>query len=194
MTHMDREARIRLVELETNEIAEELLVRCASLDPNDPQASRTPERLANALRELTTREEFDFTVFDNNGYDEMVTVGDIPFTSLCKHHVLPFEGYAYVGYIPDDKIAGLSKIARAVKYFSKALQTQEQLTNDIAECIEQELKPRGTAVILRARHTCMSIRGAQSVGALTTTACMRGVFSDHERTAKSEFLQWVHGK
>jgi GTP cyclohydrolase I len=177
-----------------NQLAEELLVRCAGLDPNDPQASRTPERLVKALKELTTPEEFDFTTFDNDGYDEMVTVGDIPFVSLCKHHVLPFEGVAYVGYIPDHKIAGLSKIARAVKYFSKKLQTQEQLTNDIAECIEEELKPVGTAVILRARHSCMSIRGAQSIGALTTTACMKGVFSDHAKTAKTEFLQWVnHG-
>jgi GTP cyclohydrolase I len=186
-----KEPALRLADIE---LAQQLLIRCAGLDLSDPQATRTPERFVRALKELTTPDDFEFTVFDNNGYDEMVTAGEIPFRSLCMHHVLVFEGKAWVAYIPDRWIAGLSKIARAVEFFSQRLQTQEQLTNDIAECIEQELKPVGVAVVLRASHSCMSIRGARSVGALTTTACMKGVFSQHEKTAKAEFLQWVNGK
>jgi GTP cyclohydrolase I len=174
------------------QLAQELLVRCAGLDPTHPQETRTAARFVQTLQELTTPDDYwEFTTFDNDGYDEMVTVGDIPFVSLCRHHILPFEGYAYLAYIPNKLQAGLSKLPRTVQYYAKSLQTQERLTSQIATYLEHKLDPLGVAVVLRAKHSCMSIRGVQSANALTTTADVRGVFADHSRTAKSEFLTWV---
>lgn len=156
---------------------------------------RTPERFVNMLRELTTPEVFEFTVFDNTqGLDEMITLEGIPFYTLCAHHIVPFFGYAHVAYIPQNSIAGLSKIPRAVKALAKGLNVQENLTVDIADFLEAKLEPLGVAVVLKAEHLCMAMRGVQAPGVITTTSAMRGVFADHARTAKAEFLGGINGR
>ena len=190
MAHMDREARLRLDVLSDEELAETLLTRTAHLDVTDPQEARTPARFVMTLRELTTPEPFNFTTFEAT-CDEMVIQRDIPFASLCRHHVLPFAGVAHVGYVPDGKIAGLSKLARTIRYCARALQTQEELTNQAADMLEENLKPRGVAVVLEAEHLCMTLRGVQAPGTVTYTASMRGVYADHAKTAKAEFMNRI---
>jgi GTP cyclohydrolase I len=152
----------------------------------------TPRRYINMLRQLTEREEFAFTTFQNSKVDEMITLGPIPFYSLCAHHVVPFHGNAWIGYVPLMTLAGLSKFPRAVKYLAKGLWVQEELTIEIADFLEKRLRPRGMAVVLKAEHLCMAMRGVEQPGVITTTSAMRGVFSDHTRTAKAEFLSFVN--
>lgn len=164
---------------------------CGLMD--DDHGKDTPERFVAMLRELTTAESPKFTTFPANKVDQMVIVRDIRFVSLCNHHVVPFIGKADIGYIPKDKIAGLSKFARVVNFFAKSLQVQERLTEQIADFLVNALDPRGVAVVLEAEHLCMTIRGAQAPGTKTYTAVMRGHFGDHDRTAKSEFLARVNG-
>lgn len=150
----------------------------------------TPARFVRMLTELTTPESFKFTAF-LSPHDEMIVVSPVHFYSLCAHHIIPFFGTAHVAYIPQGKIAGLSKMARMVKYYSKGLWVQEDLTWTIAEAIEEILSPLGTAVVMKAEHLCMAMRGAQSPGTKTTTSHMRGVFLDHTKTAKEEFFQLI---
>lgn len=156
----------------------------------DVHMERTPARFANMLLELTTPVAFEFTTFPST-IDEMVVVQDIPFYTLCAHHIIPFFGYAHVAYVPDGTIAGLSKFARTVKYFAKGLWVQEELTAQIADFLEQKLQPRGVAVVMQAEHLCMTMRGVQVPGAKTTTSAMRGVFLDPEREARAEFLSLI---
>lgn len=159
---------------------------------DDDHGEHTPERFVRMLKELTTAPSFEFTTFPNkDGVDEIVAVRDIPFVSLCNHHVIPFIGVAHVGYIPDELIVGLSKLARVVKHFAARLQVQERMTHQIAEFISEELNPQGVGVVVEAEHLCMTIRGVQTPGTLTTTSKMMGVFGDHDRTAKSEFLRLI---
>lgn len=160
--------------------------------PEDHRAN-TPKRFLKALFQLVDRrsEEFEFTTFPANGSREMIVLGPIPFYTLCAHHLVPFHGTAYVGYVPGERIAGLSKFARAVKYQAKGFWVQEELTTAIAEMIEEELNPLGTAVVIKAEHLCMAMRGVQQPGVITTTSAMRGVFADHSRTAKAEFMQYL---
>lgn len=150
---------------------------------------RTPLRFAKMLQELTNAEtdEFELTTFASKS-NEMVVVQDIPFVSLCAHHVLPFTGKAHIGYIPNGKIAGLSKFARCVKWMSRGLWVQEELTYELAEFLDTAIEPMGLAVVMVGRHSCMEIRGVQAVGSLTTTSAMRGVFLDETRGARQEFL------
>jgi len=151
----------------------------------------TPRRFVQSLRELTTSDkDWKFTTFPATS-DEMVVVSQIPFYTLCAHHVIPFYGYAHIGYVPDELIAGLSKFARLVKNMAKGLWVQEELTGAVADGIEAHLNPKGVAVVLEGEHMCMSMRGVQTPGAITTTSSMRGVFGDHGRTAKQEFMQII---
>jgi len=149
-------------------------------DPEaNPHLKDTPKRWVKMMKELTNGddEEFNFTTFPNTlKKSEMVVLGPIRFNSLCAHHVIPFFGTAYVAYIPSNKIAGLSKLARTVTQFSKGLWTQEELTSEIATFLEEELKPIGVAVQMQAEHLCMSLRGVKMPGALTTTSDLRGAF------------------
>jgi len=172
--------------------AEVLLRNTTGLDTEDEHGQDTPKRFVEMLRELTTPKPIKFTTFASDSIDEMIVVEAIPFVSLCSHHIIPFIGKAHIGYIPDKKLAGLSKFARVVHHFARALQVQERLTKQIADFLEENLQPLGVAVVLRAEHLCMSIRGAQASGALTYTAAMRGRFADHERTAKAEFLAEIN--
>jgi GTP cyclohydrolase I len=169
-----------------------LLARTTGLDVQSEHGAETPARFVRMLRDLTTREEFTFTTFDNTEkIDEMITISPIPFYALCNHHVIPFYGNAHIAYVPDKSIAGLSKFARTVKYFARGLWVQEHLTAEIADFLEDKLNPLGVAVVMKAEHLCMTMRGAQTPGAITTTSAMRGVYADHSRTAKAEFLDTI---
>jgi GTP cyclohydrolase I len=150
--------------------------------------AETPRRVVDTLLELLSPEEFSATTFPNTeGYRELVLVKRIPFHSLCEHHLLPFRGYATIGYLPGERLLGLSKIARVLEYFSRDLQLQERLTQQIADWFETELKPRGVGVVLEAEHLCMSLRGVQKHGARTVTSALHGLVREDPRT-RQEFL------
>jgi GTP cyclohydrolase I len=159
----------------------------------DEHKAETPERFLKMLWQLTTREEFKFTTFPANGNDEMIVLSPIPFYTMCAHHTAPFHGTVSIGYVPDQKIAGLSKFARTVRYLAKGFWVQEELTTAIADFLEENLSPLGVAVLVEAEHLCMAMRGVEVAGVVTTTSAMRGVFGDHSRTAKAEFLQITRG-
>ena len=127
----------------------------------------TPKRFAKFMQQFMSPPEINFTTFKNEGSDEMIIVKDIPFYSLCEHHVAPFFGTAHVAYIPNERIVGLSKIPRAVDLFANRLQNQERITTQVAEFIMQQLSPKGVAVVLTARHMCMEMRGVKKPGAST---------------------------
>ena len=154
----------------------------------------TPLRWAKMMEELIQPEEFNFTTFTAEGghNDEMIIVKDIPFYSLCEHHIIPFFGIAHVAYIPNKQIVGLSKIPRTVDYFSKGLQTQERITESIADFLMEKLDPKGVGVILKARHLCMEMRGVKKYNNYTVTSALRGVFT-HGST-RQEFLSLVQDK
>jgi len=149
-------------------------------NPNENEHLRdTPKRWVKMMKELTNGddEKFNFTTFTNTlPRSEMVIVGPVRYNSLCAHHVIPFFGEAYIAYIPESKIAGLSKLARTIKWFSKGLWTQEELTSEIATYLEEQLQPKGVLVMMKGEHLCMSLRGVKEPGALTTTTSLRGVF------------------
>lgn len=155
------------------------LLSALGRDIRSEHLEATPRRVVDALLELTTPEPFTLTTFPNSdGYDELVLVRDIPFTSLCEHHLLPFRGVANVGYVPGERLVGLSKLARVVEHHARDLQVQERLTTRIADQLADELGARGVGVALRAEHLCMSIRGVQSAGSTTVTTALRGVVAD----------------
>ena len=138
--------------------------------------------------ELLSPAPFNPTTFPNDGdYDELVVAREIPFHSLCEHHLLPFVGVAHVAYLPGERILGLSKLARVVEYFARSLQVQERLTTQVADWLEHELQPKGVGVVLEAEHLCMSLRGVQKHGATTVTSALRGLVRDDART-RQEFL------
>lgn len=144
--------------------------------------------MAAAYAALLTPEPFNLTTFANEeGYDELIVVRDIPFQSLCMHHALPFHGVAHVGYLPGDRILGLSKFARVVELFARDLQLQERLTKQVAAWLQDQLEPEGVGVVLEAEHLCMTLRGVQKVGTQTITSALHGLVRDDPRT-RQEFL------
>ena len=148
----------------------------------------TPRRVADAYAELLTPQPFAPTTFPNeDGYDALIVARAIPFHSLCMHHLLPFHGVAHVGYLPADRIIGLSKLGRVVELFARDLQIQERMTVQIADWLQDELAPRGVGVVLEAEHLCMSLRGVQKLGATTVTSALHGAIRDDART-RQEFL------
>jgi len=154
----------------------------------------TPRRMAAAFAELLTPEPFKLTSFPNDErYDELVLVRDIPFQSLCMHHLLPFHGVAHVAYLPAERILGLSKLARVVEHFARDLQLQERLTTQVADCLQEQLEPKGVGVVLEAEHLCMSLRGVQKAGARTVTSALHGLVRDDPRT-REEFLSLTGGR
>jgi GTP cyclohydrolase I len=164
------------------------LMRAIGMDPTDPSLTRTPHRVARAYAELLSPREFGLTTFPNDeGYDELVVARDIPFTSLCEHHLLPFVGTASVGYLPGGRILGLSKLARVVELFARRPQVQERMTKQVANWLDQHLRPGGVGVVIRAEHTCMTLRGVQARGATTVTSALLGTLRDDPRS-RSEFL------
>ena len=156
--------------------------------PGDPHTKDTPRRVAAAYAELLTPRAFNLTTFPNDeGYDELVLARDIPFSSLCQHHMLPFKGVAHVGYLPGDRILGLSKLARVVELFARGLQVQERLTKQVADWLQAHLDPKGVGVVLQAEHLCMSLRGVRASGSLTMTSALHGVLREDQRS-RAEFF------
>jgi GTP cyclohydrolase IA len=148
----------------------------------------TPRRMAETYVELLTPRPFNATTFDNDeSYDQLIIVRDIPFQSLCMHHLLPFQGVAHVAYLPSERILGLSKLARVVDLFARDLQLQERLTTQVANWLQDELQPMGVGVVMEAEHLCMSFRGVQKPGAKTVTSALHGLVRDDPRT-REEFL------
>ena len=159
------------------------LMRALGMDTTEPSLERTPARVARAYADLLTPREFAMTTFPNDeAYDELVVVGNIPFTSICEHHLLPFTGTAAVGYLPGERILGLSKLARVVELFARRPQVQERMTKQIGDWIDTALEPRGTGVVLTAEHSCMTMRGAQAKGSVTTTSAHTGLIRTDQRT------------
>ena len=165
-------------------------------DPERDGLKRTPHRVAKAMRFLTggygqdPKELLNGALFDVS-YDEMVVVRDIDFFSLCEHHMLPFFGRAHVAYIPNGRIVGLSKIPRLVEMFSRRLQVQERLTTEVAEILENVLRPKGVGVVVEAIHLCMKMRGVEQQNAFAVTSSMRGEFNSDPKT-RSEFIELIH--
>tara|TARA_R100001443_G_scaffold65256_1_gene74569 strand:- start:311 stop:841 length:531 start_codon:yes stop_codon:yes gene_type:complete len=146
----------------------------------------TPKRVAKAWKELLTPLEFNSTVFDANGYDQMIIEKGIKFYTFCEHHMIPFFGAVDIGYIPDKKIIGISKLPRSVEYFSKMLNTQEYFTNNIANYLESKLKPKGLGVVVRGRHLCQEMRGVKKQGEMMTSA-LKGIMLENG-VARKEFF------
>ena len=164
------------------------LLRALRPEGDAEALEETPRRVADAYSELLTPQPFRATTFPNDdGYDELIVARSIPFHSLCMHHLLPFHGVAHIGYLPGDRILGLSKFARVVALFARDLQIQERLTTQIADWLARELEPKGVGVVLEAEHLCMSLRGVQKLGAKTVTSALRGLVREDQRT-RQEFL------
>jgi GTP cyclohydrolase I len=162
-------------------------------DVASPHLIDTPRRVAEAYAELLTPRPFNLTTFPNDeGYDELVVERSIPFSSLCEHHLLPFIGVAHVGYIPGERVLGLSKLARVVELFARRLQVQERMTVQIASWLQDQLRPKAVGVVLEAEHLCMSMRGVRLPGARTTTSSLHGLLRDDVRT-RQEFFALVRG-
>jgi GTP cyclohydrolase I len=148
----------------------------------------TPGRMARAYAELFAPKPFELTTFPNDeGYDELVLARDIPFRTVCEHHLLPFAGIAHVGYLPADRILGLSKLARLVEHFAARPQTQERLTKQVADALVEHLGPRGAGVVLEAEHSCMTQRGVRALGSKTVTSALLGTLRDDPRS-RAEFF------
>lgn len=176
------------VDVEAAEAAAEALMRALGMDPETQSLADTPKRVARAYAELLTPREFTLTTFPNDEkYDELVLAKNIPFTSLCEHHLLPFTGTASVGYLPGPRILGLSKLARVVELFARRPQVQERMTKQIAGWLDTQLGPRGVGVVVQAEHTCMTLRGVQARGSATVTSALTGLIRTDERT-RAEFL------
>jgi GTP cyclohydrolase IA len=172
--------------------AADLLV-ALGMDLTDESLVETPRRMAQALIEMTSGPDFDLTTFPNaEEYDELVLVQDLPLQSLCEHHMLPFVGVAHVGYLPGERILGLSKFARLVALQARRPQTQERLTMRIADHLQDRLQARGVGVVIEAEHACMSLRGARAPGARTTPSALFGQLRDDPRS-RAEFLALAKG-
>src|SRR3954454_3570317 len=164
------------------------MLTALGLPVSGPDMAETPRRLVDAYAELLAVPEFDLTTFDNaSGYDELVLVRDIPLRSLCEHHLLPFTGVAHVGYLPAERILGLSKLARTVEFFARRVQTQERLTSQVADHLHDRLAPVGGGVVVEGEHSCMSLRGARATGATTLTPVLRGRLRE-DAASRAEFL------
>jgi GTP cyclohydrolase I len=164
------------------------LLRALGAEIDSEHLRETPRRVAKAYAELLTPTPFSATTFPNDEeYDELIVVRDIPFQSLCAHHLLPFHGTAHVAYLPADRLVGLSKLGRVVDLFAHQLQVQERLTTQVADWLESNLDSRGAGMIVEAEHLCMSLRGVQKPGSLTVTSALRGLVKEDART-RQEFL------
>ena len=173
--------------------AAEAFLRALGVRVDAPGLEDTPRRMAAAYAELLTPRTFELTTFPNDeGYDELVLARGIPVRSVCEHHVLPFTGVAHVGYLPGERIVGLSKLARVVELFARRPQVQERLTVQVARWLQTRLHPRGVGVVVEAEHLCMTLRGVQAPGTTTTTSALLGTVREDPRT-RAEFLSLTRG-
>ena len=159
-------------------------------DCNREGLKETPKRYIKFFKEFLNPPEWNCTTFSSEGYDEMIVQSNIPFYSLCEHHIAPFFGEGFIAYIPDKKIVGLSKLARTLETFSRRLQNQERITEQVATFLMEELEPLGVAVVLKAKHLCMEMRGVKKHNTFTTTSKMTGVFKT-DINARQEFLNLI---
>jgi len=158
-------------------------------DPSSPHLADTPRRVAESFTEMLTPREFDLTTFPNDeNYDELVLARSIPVQSLCEHHMLPFTGVAHVGYLPGERILGLSKLARVVELFARDLQVQERLTVQVANWLQEHLAPKGVGVVIEAEHMCMSLRGVQARGSRTITSSVHGALRENAASRQEFFM------
>jgi len=180
------------------EAAVRTLIEWAGDDPGREGLLDTPARVARSYRELFAgyevepRQYLERTFEEVGGYDQLVVLKDIRFVSFCEHHMLPVVGVAHVGYLPTDRVVGISKLARVVRGYARRLQIQEKLTAQIATAIEEVLRPQGVGVVIEAEHSCMTMRGVDAPGASLTTSALLGVVRDDART-REEFLRLVRG-
>jgi GTP cyclohydrolase IA len=157
-------------------------------DPSSAHLADTPRRVAASYAELLTPPPFALTTFPNDErYDQLVLAKAIPFASLCQHHLLPFVGVAHVGYLPAERILGLSKLARVVELFARRLQLQERLTTQVADWLQAQLAPKGVGVVLEAEHLCMTLRGVHAAGARTVTSALHGLLRSDQRSRQEFF-------
>ena len=150
----------------------------------------TPKRFVKFFKEFLSPPEWNCTTFEGEGYDEMIVQTNIPFHSLCEHHIAPFFGYGHIAYIPNKRIVGLSKLARTLETYARRLQNQERITTQVAEFLQNTLDPKGVAVVLTAKHMCMEMRGVKKHDTHTTTSKMIGYFKDDHK-ARAEFLEFI---
>jgi GTP cyclohydrolase I len=190
----DESRRLRVVhdrqevDLPAAERAVRDLLLALGRNPSSPHLADTPRRVAESLTEMLTPREFDLTTFPNDeNYDELVLARSIPVQSLCEHHMLPFTGVAHVGYLPGERILGLSKLARVVELFARDLQVQERLTVQVANWLQDHLAPKGVGVVIEAEHMCMSMRGVQARGSRTITSAVHGVLREDARSRQEFF-------
>jgi GTP cyclohydrolase IA len=175
------------VDLEAARRAAADFLDALGLDLDAESLRETPARMARAYAELFEPRPLALTTFPNDaGYEELVLARDIPFRTVCEHHLLPFSGVAHVGYIPGERILGLSKLARVVEHYAARPQVQERLTKQVADCLAARLHPRGTGVVLEAEHTCMTVRGVRARGSTTVTSALAGTLRD-DASARAEF-------
>jgi len=197
---LEHPARLRVVrervdvDLPAAEAAVTALLRALGKDPADPHLAGTPRRVADAYAEMLSPRQFDLTTFPNDeGYNELVLATDLPVQSLCEHHLLPFTGVAHIGYLPGDRILGLSKFARVLEMFARDLQVQERLTQQVADWLQDNLAPRGVGVVIRAEHLCMSVRGVRAQGSRTTTSALHGLLREDARSRQEFFALTATG-
>ncbi|MGN9909634.1 GTP cyclohydrolase I FolE [Phytohabitans sp. LJ34] len=183
-----REDRRPSVDLVAAELAAERFLAALGVDLDGDGLGETPARMARAYAELFEPRPFRMTTFPNDeGYDELVVAREIPFRTVCEHHLLPFAGVAHVGYLPGERIVGLSKLARVVEHFAARPQVQERLTKQVADHLAAELQPRGVGVVLQAEHACMTLRGVRAAGATTVTSTLLGTLRTDPRS-RAEFF------
>jgi GTP cyclohydrolase IA len=163
-------------------------LRALGVSTDSESRRETPRRMARAYAELFSVPSFDLTTFPNDeGYDELVLARSIPVRSVCEHHLLPFTGVAHVGYLPGERILGLSKLARVVSYFAARPQVQERLTKQVANWLDENLHPHGVGVVIAAEHTCMTLRGVLATGSSTVTSTLLGTVRDDPRSRQEFF-------
>jgi GTP cyclohydrolase IA len=185
---------VRGVDFAAAERAATEFLAALGMDLDGNELRETPARMVRAYAELFGSEPLMLTTFPNDqGYDELVLVRGIPFRTVCEHHLLPFFGVAHVGYLPGERIVGLSKLARVVQHFAGRPQTQERLTKQVANCLATRLHPRGAGVVLEAEHTCMTLRGVRARGSTTVTSALMGTLRDDARS-RAEFLALTNVK
>ncbi|WP_181775405.1 GTP cyclohydrolase I FolE [Amycolatopsis pittospori] len=182
-------------DLEAAEAAAADLLTALGISLDSESLRGTPGRMARAYAELFTPRAFDLTTFPNDeGYDELVLARGIPVRSVCEHHLLPFVGVAHVGYLPGERILGLSKLARIVEHFACRPQVQERLTKQVADWLDEQLEPRGVGVVIEAEHSCMTLRGVQAAGSSTVTSTLLGTLREDARSRQEFFaLTGING-